>query len=187
VRRLLSVLSILLAACAPSASTQATPTASALVATPTSAASLAPGPTADQTSSASGTAPALPSGVPAFAIAVSLDANHAEPAAVYDRAGLLTGARSATASEQRLVELQMGERDVGAAPGTNDDVVLVWIGTICDIGASIILDRSSVQIIEGPRPACDAMAVGRGVILTFSVPTAASALLLEYFPGRIAG
>ena len=187
-RRLLAVLTILLAACAPSPSTQTTPTASALTATPTSAASFTPGPTADQTPSAGPTAPPPPSGAPAFAVVVSLDSNHAEPVAVYDHAGLLTGARSATASEQRLVAPQMGERSMGAAQGTSDhEVVLVWIGTICDTGASIIVDGSNVQIIEGPRPACDAMAVGRGVALEFSGPTGASLLVVEYFPGRIAG
>ena len=188
VRRLLVVLTILLAACAPSPSIQATPTASALTVTPSSAASLAPSPTADQISSAGPTVPPLPSGDPVFSIVVPLDANHAESVAVYDRAVNLTGARSATAGEQRLVEPQMDGREVGATQGASDhEVVLVWIGTICDTGASIIVHGSTVQIIDGPRPACDAMAVGRGVTLEFSAPTAASALLLEYFPGRIAG
>jgi hypothetical protein len=119
---------------------------------------------------------------------VPLDAGHAEPAAVYDRAGLLTGARSATSGEQRLVEAQIDDRQIGAAQGASDhEVVLVWIGTICDTGASILIDGSNVQVIEGPRPACDAMAVGRGVTLEFSAPTAASTLLLAYLPGRIAG
>ena len=51
-RRLLVVLTVLLAACAPGASTQATPPASTVVATPTAVASHAPEPTAGTPSAA---------------------------------------------------------------------------------------------------------------------------------------
>ncbi len=109
-----------------------------------------------------------------------------EQVSLFDRGNLLTGSRSATVSEQQLVEPEILGLDAGGAQGNSDrEVILLWIGTICDRDASVIVDGSLVTIIEGPRPACDAMAVGRGVTLEYAEPTKASSLRVEYFAGWI--
>lgn len=159
----------------PTCSPQATSSAAPLIT-----------PSPSPTPPASPGAPTLPSGLPTFTLVLPLDANHEEQVVLYDSAGLLAGARGATAREQQFVAPEILGLDAGLAQGiAGRDVVIVWIGTICDRDASVIIEGSLVTIIEGPRPACDAMAVGRGVTLEYAGLTKASSLTVEYFTARI--
>jgi hypothetical protein len=89
--------------------------------------------------------------------------------AVVDLSGRLVGV-----AERGSVDLDvtLGPDSVGAypEPGLPGRVHLVWVGGVCDswIMVTVAADVRSISIDEGPRPPCDAMAVGRELVLDFS-------------------
>jgi hypothetical protein len=87
---------------------------------------------------------------------------------------VVTGWRAATAGELRGVDY--GDRDIGIKRLSDHELVLGWIGTICDVKASLEVRATRLVVAPEPRRGCDAMAVGRGVVLTYAdaVPLAIS-------------
>ena len=61
------------------------------------------------------------------------------------------------------------------------DLVLAWIGTVCDVRATLTIGPGRLVVSPVPREGCDAMAVGRGVVLSFAQPVdpASIAVVLE--------
>jgi hypothetical protein len=46
------------------------------------------------------------------------------------------------------------------------DFLLAWIGSACDVGAVLEIERASLVLTEDPRRGCDAIGVTKGVVLT---------------------
>ncbi len=121
-------------------------------------------------------------------VTVPLDANHSMVLTIDDQSGRLAGARAATAVEQD--DPSRPDRDPIAynPSGTADTRVrLLWIGTICDTMARLLIgpDVQAMTVIEGPRPLCDTAGVGRAVVLTFTQPVNAGSIvvtLIRYPP-----
>ena len=87
---------------------------------------------------------------------------------------VLTSWRGATEDELRPVDF--GASDIGTARLSDHDLVLAWVGTICDDAATLEVGATSLRVVPEPRQPCDAMAVTRGVVLTYAdeVPLAIS-------------
>ena len=141
-------------------------------------------------------APALPSTVgpspsaveptPSAAVTsipLSLGAGHMLTLTVTDRSGQLLAVRSAKPEELAAPDLASANADIFVyAPSRgSDQLVVVWVGVICDRAADLVIeprvDRIAVQ--AHPAEPCDAMAVPRGVVLTFDRPIEPSALSLD--------
>jgi hypothetical protein len=83
------------------------------------------------------------------------------------------------------------ERELAKAPGysTNDlaagaldeqSLVVAWLGTVCDVAASLTVEPASILLVEDPRPGCDAMGVGTGVVVGFAEPVVATSRKLVF-------
>jgi hypothetical protein len=93
---------------------------------------------------------------------------------------VLTAWRAAT--DQELSAVAWGEgQDVVLRSRSRRELVLGWIGTACDTRATLTVEPRRLVVRPAPREACDAMAQGRGVVLTFAVPAdpASIAVVLE--------
>ena len=55
-------------------------------------------------------------------------------------------------------------------------LVLGWIGTVCDVRATLAVELDHLTVTPKPRHGCDAMAVARGVVLTYAEPVDPGAL-----------
>jgi hypothetical protein len=62
------------------------------------------------------------------------------------------------------------------------ELVLWWIGTVCDVNAMLSVTRERLVVTPVPREGCDAMAVGRGVVLTFAKPIDPTSVALALEP-----
>lgn len=98
--------------------------------------------------------------------------------------GIVTAWRPATEGELRRVAWD--ERgDIGLGVLSDRDLVLGWTGTICDVEATLLIADVFLSVAPEPRPACDAMAVGRGVVLTFREPVNPTKLTVELLPTEL--
>ncbi len=121
---------------------------------------------------------------------VLLDTRHLDTVTISDASGLLVGARAATEAEVRTRPDGGGNpSDVSAFnPGGNPttEVRLVWVGWICDVTERLEIapGAASMTVFEGPweHPGCDAVGVGRGLVLTFARPIDASAVAVKLIP-----
>ena len=82
--------------------------------------------------------------------------------------GVLAAWRAAT--DQEAAAGAWGDKDVTLARLTDRELMLGWIGTVCDVKATLSVTRERLVVSPVPRDGCDAMAVGRGVVLTFVKP-----------------
>ncbi len=134
------------------------------------------------TSSAPSTPPASASPWSAdTTVEVPLDASHSVTVAISNDSGLPMLARVATGSE--LADRSRPEGDTVAwnpSGRAGPEVRLAWVGTICDRTAQVIIapGARAITIVEGPRPLCDAAAVGRGLVLTFGQPIEARSIFV---------
>jgi hypothetical protein len=87
--------------------------------------------------------------------------------AIVGQPGIVVAWRGATDGELDAIRWDESA-DVGLGQLSDREVVLGWIGTICDLEATLIVGPGSLVVSPQPRPACDAMAVGRGMVLTFA-------------------
>jgi hypothetical protein len=93
--------------------------------------------------------------------------------------GVLVAWRAAT--DRELEALTLGDDDIALGRLTSRELVLGWIGTVCDVHATLTVTQEHLVVSPDPREGCDAMALGRGVVLTFGkrVDPAAIAVVLE--------
>lgn len=83
--------------------------------------------------------------------------------------GIVVAWRGATDRELGAVVWDENE-DISLGRSSDRELVLVWTGTVCDIEATLIVARGSLVVSPPPREGCDAMAVGRGIVLTYATP-----------------
>jgi hypothetical protein len=86
---------------------------------------------------------------------------------VRDRSGLTLSARSATQNELRAHDAVLGHANAVVRNLDDTHILLVWLGTSCDRSATLDIDPgwTSLQLQNGPRPACDLVGDPRGVVL----------------------
>lgn len=82
--------------------------------------------------------------------------------------GVLAAWRPAT--DRDVAAGTWGDNDITLARLTDRELMLGWIGTVCDVKATLSVTRERLVVSPVPREGCDAMAVGRGVVLTFAKP-----------------
>jgi hypothetical protein len=89
---------------------------------------------------------------------------------------VLVGWRAAT--DQELEAVSWDEHDIAPRSLTKRESVLGWIGTVCDVKATLTVAQDRLVVSPMPREGCDAMAVGRGLVLTFAKPVDPAAIAL---------
>jgi hypothetical protein len=88
--------------------------------------------------------------------------------------GLVIKARPAT--DREIERLPLGDRDI-AIRALGDDLLVVWIGSVCERSARLIVLPDQVFLDPAPRHGCDAAGLGYGVVLTTAVPLDPSKML----------
>jgi len=101
--------------------------------------------------------------------------------AVVDRSGLLASVREVRSDGPSFA----GSTDSGSvfvASGGGDRLRLLWIGSVCD-GELTVTIAEAVRLIVvdgGTRPGCDAMGIGRELVLTFEQTIDPASIELAY-------
>jgi hypothetical protein len=125
------------------------------------------------------TDPASPSATPEVRATFTFELSGVEdrpvPIDVLDLTGLVAEARDATTKERSQ------SSDI-PRPGTlairnlvPDTVLVTWIGSVCDahpelqVGAHVPDGPPRVLYLTDHRPGCDAMGIGRGIVVRFSI------------------
>jgi hypothetical protein len=111
-------------------------------------------------------------------------ANREMELAIVGVPGVLSGWRAAT--EADLGAVAWGEPDITLGGLTERELVLAWGGTVCDVAATLAVAPRRLVVSPAPREGCDAMWLGRGVVLTFAEPVdpASIAVMLDPVPLR---
>ena len=97
--------------------------------------------------------------------------------------GVLEGWRAAT--ERELTAGTWRDDDVALNRLTGRELVLGWTGTVCDVEATVAVSRDRLVISPVPREGCDAVAVGRGVVLTFARPVVPASVVVVLEPTEL--
>lgn len=101
-----------------------------------------------------------------------------------DPFALVESARPITNDEMLLVERRLTDL-VALVPGDSErSVYVAWIGAACDRTVVIHVQPETIFVAPGPQRACDLVAIGRFVSLTF-LKAPASPVSIEYVPGEI--
>lgn len=95
--------------------------------------------------------------------------------------GVVIGWRGTTELERRSVVFdELG--DIGLGQIGERELVLGWTGTVCDVEATLFVRRDSLVVAPPPRGGCDAMAVGRGIVLTYATPVDPATIEVRLMP-----
>jgi len=92
--------------------------------------------------------------------------------------GVVVAWRAATDSDLQAIAWA-GDADIALGRLSDRELVLGWIGTVCDVRATLTVAAERLEVTPVPRQGCDAMAVGRGMVLTFAQPTDPKAISIE--------
>lgn len=103
--------------------------------------------------------------------------------AIVGEPGVVVAWRAAT--EQELTAGIWRDDDVALNRLTDRELVLGWIGTVCDVKATLAVARDRLVVSPVPREGCDAMAVGRGVVLTFATPVEPASVVVVLEPTEL--
>jgi len=82
--------------------------------------------------------------------------------------GLVAAGRPAL--EREIERIAFGPTDLGLANITDQEVLVGWLGTVCERRAKLTLDQNRFVLAPAPRSGCDATGVGWGVVLTMRRP-----------------
>ena len=89
-----------------------------------------------------------------------------------DRAEV-TSIRAATERELSKAPA-FGPNDLAALALDQHNLLVVWVGGACDVSATLTVEPALILLAEDPRPGCDAMGVGKGVVIGFTDPVDAT-------------
>ena len=107
---------------------------------------------------------------------------------VVDWSGTLASARSPTDRELGMAFITDNNIVVVNPQGDLNQLLLVWMGSFCDVGAELSIDSDPRVIVlkQDPRESCDSAGVGKGALLVFSrpVPAASVRATIVRFPPR---
>lgn len=123
-------------------------------------------------------------------IALSSQVGEGQPpveVAVVDRSGELVSAREVRPGDPVVRPSDADAAQwVGREPLDPRSLRLGWAGGVCDSRVTVTIETlESIRIDGGPQPDCDAMGVGREIILTFARPVDATLIELRYTETRI--
>jgi hypothetical protein len=90
--------------------------------------------------------------------------------------GIVSGWRAA--SEAELASIAW-DGDIALGRLTDRELVLGWPGTVCDLAATLTVAPGRLVVDPLPRAGCDALAVGRGAVLTFAAPVDPASITAE--------
>ena len=175
VRDVLVAMALAVSACAPgptppSSSTPAPTPPNVSSASPT-AASPAPTPTSPSPESPSASASPLGSVQIPFTYRVM-------EVTIVGQPGIVTAWRAATEQELEAIAWN-GDTDIALGRLSDRELVLGWIGTVCDLEATLTIAPGRLVVTPAPRQGCDLVGVGRGMVLTFPEPTDPNAIAVE--------
>lgn len=125
---------------------------------------------------------------PVRVINAEAEAGDAVPIAVVDLSGELADARAASLAEVKRSGVTFAPRERLLSSNLGDrEVLILWRGSPCDIGATMAIgpDVASIRLEPEPRPGCDAINAIRGVVLAFDRPVLAEAITLLADPDVI--
>jgi len=89
--------------------------------------------------------------------------------AIVGRPGVVVAWRAAT--DRELATIDWGaDYTIALARLDDRNLVFGWIGTVCDLQATLTIEPESLVVTPAPRKGCDALAVGRGLVLTYAGP-----------------
>lgn len=81
--------------------------------------------------------------------------------------GVLASWRAATADEVRAYAPPAMGSSIALVGAEGEQHLLIWVGSVCDRAGTLRAGPGWLELIPDPRPGCDAMAVGRALMLTF--------------------
>lgn len=94
-------------------------------------------------------------------------ANRWMEVSIVGRPGIVVAWRAAT--EPELGAIDWGSDDLIALARLDERrLVLGWIGTVCDVEATLTIEKRSLVVTPAPRHGCDLVGVGRGLVLKFA-------------------
>jgi len=181
VRGALVAMALALSACRPgptppSSSTPAPSPPNTSPASPTAAHTDAPASPAPTPTSPS---PESPSASPSPLGSVHIPfANRVMEVTIVGKPGIVTAWRAATDRDLKAVPWD-GDADIALGRLSDRELVLGWIGTVCDLEATLTIAPGRLVVTPAPRQGCDAMALGRGLVLTYAEPPDLNATTVE--------
>jgi hypothetical protein len=110
-------------------------------------------------------------------------ANRAMEVTIVGEPGLVAAWRAATERELEAIAWS-GDADIALGRLSDRDLVLGWIGTVCDLKATLTVVPGRLVVTPAPRQGCDLVGVGRGIVLKFAEPTDPEAITVE-LGGRV--
>jgi len=103
---------------------------------------------------------------PGTLVTVSAEGARAMALRIEDH-GVLASWRAATADEVRTYAPAPMDGPIGLVEAEGGQHLLIWAGSVCDSSGTLRAGPGWLELIPDPRPGCDAMAVGRALVLTF--------------------
>ncbi len=109
--------------------------------------------------------------------------------AILDPSGVTIAAREVQDNDP-VVEMPddgfAGRAWVAGQPGDASSIRLGWTGGVCDHHVTVTVDSlDSILIDGGMQPGCDAVGIGRELVLTFREPVDASIIDVSYIETRV--
>lgn len=105
-------------------------------------------------------------------------ANREMEVTIVGQPGIVVAWRAATDRDLQAITWD-GDADIALGRLSDRNLVLGWIGTVCDVKATLTVTPGRLVVTPAPRQGCDAMALGRGMVLTFAAPTDPTAITVE--------
>lgn len=105
-------------------------------------------------------------------------ANREMEVTIVGQPGIVVAWRAATDRDLNAIAWD-GDADIALGRLSDRDLVLAWIGTVCDVEATLTIAPGRLAITPVPRQGCDAMALGRGMAPTFAEPADPKAITVE--------
>lgn len=100
---------------------------------------------------------------------------------------VVTGVRPATGAEvEAATWSDEPSTNLAAYDLSPTELVVVWIGGACDVSATMTVESDRIGLADDPSPPCDAIGIGKGVVLTFADPVDPAArelVLVRATPG----
>jgi hypothetical protein len=91
----------------------------------------------------------------------------------------------ATTETEFEAHAQLAERDIALTAVDRQHSVLAWVGGACDVSATLSIRPTQLVLTEDPHRACDAVGIGKGLVLSFASSGDAAALHVSLVRGAI--
>jgi hypothetical protein len=76
--------------------------------------------------------------------------------------------RAASEADLGQHAARMPDSDIALIALGPKDLLLAWVGGACDVSATLTIQRTTMALAEDPRPACDAIGITKGVVLSYA-------------------